>query len=442
MTAEIARIGPASADDRSMRWLGLFIVLVMLGSFGSWAALAPLSSAALAPGLIIVDGYRKTVQHLEGGIVRTINVRDGQVVAAGDTLLTLDDTQPRAQLEVLRGQQTISLAREARLAAQRDGLDVVRYPPLLDGHRDDQRILESIQLQDQVFAVRRNAINGEIAVHRRQIEQLRAQIEGLRAQRAGRERMVRSYAEELQDFSALLKDGYTDKQKVRDLQRRLAQSEGERGDLIAGIAGAELRIGETELKILQLNKDFQREVAAELSEVQAALFDLRQKIQSLEDTVARTVVRAPEAGMVLGLKVHTIGAVVAPGGPLLDIVPQHQRLIVEAQVSPLDIDRVRTGQRAEVRFTSFNNRETPKIEGELVAVSADRLVDDSTVERRPYYLARVEVGADGLETLRRQQLELVPGMPAEVLINTGRRTFLQYILKPLSDSVARSLIED
>jgi epimerase transport system membrane fusion protein len=442
MTAEIARIRPATSDDRPMRWLGLGIVIVMIGSFSAWAATAPLSSAALAPGVVIVDGYRKTVQHLEGGIVSSIDVRDGQRVVRGEALVTLDGTQAQAQLEVLRGQQTISLAREARLAAQRDGLDAIHYPPVLAEHRDDPRVSEAIAVQEQVFQVRRSAIDGEVAVHRRQIEQLRAKIDGLRAQRGGRDRLVKSYAEELGDFSALLKEGYTEKQRVRDLERRLAQSEAERGDLIAGIAEAELRIGETELKILQLNRDFQREVATELTEVQAALFELQQRIRSLEDTVARTVIRAPDDGMVLGLKVHTIGAVVPPGEPIMDIVPQDERLIVEAQVSPLDIDRVHDGQTAEIRFTAFNNRETPKLEGRLVAVSADRLVDSANPQTQPYYLARIEVDAFGVETLRQERLALVPGMPAEVLINTGERTFLQYITKPITDGIARSLIED
>jgi epimerase transport system membrane fusion protein len=442
MTARVAPIRPASGDDRAVRRLGVAIVLVTLGAFGGWASLAPLSSAALAPGVIIVDGYRKTVQHLEGGIVKTIAVRDGQSVEKDDVLLTLDDTQPRAQLELLRGQYIIAAAREARLAAQRDGLDSVRYPTALHGNRGDARVRAAIAIQDQVFRVRKAAIDGEVALHRRQIDQLRAQIEGLRAQRASRERLVKSFEEEWRDFSSLLAEGYTEKQRVRDLERKLAQSEGERGELLANIAEAQLRIGETELRILQLQKDFQREVAAELTEVQAALFDLRQRMQSLEDTVRRTVIRAPEAGMVLALTVHTIGAVVPPGGPLLDIVPQHEQLIVEAQVSPLDIDRVKVGQGAEVRFTAFNSRETPRIDGQLIAVSADRLVDDSGTDRKPYYLARVEVEAAGLDILHAQQLELVPGMPAEVLINTGERTFLQYLLKPLRDSVARSLIED
>ncbi|MGZ8219945.1 HlyD family type I secretion periplasmic adaptor subunit, partial [Methylomagnum sp.] len=225
-------------------------------------------------------------------------------------------------------------------------------------------------------------------------------------------------------------------------ERSLAQSEGQLGELQADIAATELEIAETELKMLQLKKDLQREVAKELGEVQSELFELREKIQSVEATVSRTVIRAPDAGMVMGLAVHTLGAVIPPGGHLLDIVPQNEKLIVEARISPIDIDRVKAGQLAEVRFSAFKSRETPKMEGKLVGLSADRLVDEHHPEQMPYYLARVEVTPEGLQDLAKQHLELVPGMPAEVLINTGERTLLDYLSRPLTDTFARSFIED
>lgn len=264
----------------------------------------------------------------------------------------------------------------------------------------------------------------------------------MRAQKRGRERLVNSYRSELQDFRSLLEEGFTEKQKVRELERNLADNEGQMGGLQSDIAATELEIGETELKITQLEKELQREVAKELGEVQEHLFELKEKIQSLESTVNRTVVTAPESGMVLGLSVHTLGAVIPPGGNILDIVPQREKLIVEAQVSLTDIDRVKLGQPAEVRFSAFKARETPKTEGRLISLSADRIVDQRNKDVPPYYLARVEVAPESLEKLRKQGLELVPGMPAEVLIGTGSRTLLQYLTQPLSDSFARSFIED
>lgn len=427
-------------DDRRFRRLGFLVVFAIFGGLGTWAALAPLSSAALAPGVITVENYRKTVQHLEGGIIKTIRVRDGDSVEKDQVLATLDDTQPRAQLEVLRGQYYIAAAREARLIAQRDGLNEVRYPPDLLVHADDPRIDDAIRVQNHTFTVRKTAHDGEISLYRRQIEQLRAKLKGLQAQITSRDRLVKSFRHELEDFEALLKEGYTERQKVRELERNLAQSEGQRGELASELAATELQISETELKILQLQKELQREVAKELGEVQAALFELREKIQSLESTVARTVVKAPEPGMVLGLSVHTLGGVIQPGGKILDIVPQDERLVVEARLSPQDIDRIQLGQMAEVRFTAFKSRDTPKIEGRLMVVSADRLVDEQT--QTSYYLARVEITPEGLQDLARQKLDLVPGMPAEVLINTGERTLFEYLTDPFVNTVTRSFIED
>ena len=429
-------------DDRPFRRLGLLIVVLVFGVLGAWAALAPLDSAALAPGVITVESYRKTVQHLEGGIVRTIAVRDGDRVSRDQVLATLDDTQSRAQLEVLRGQLYIAAAREARLTAQRDGASQVRFPAELLAHKDDSRVAEAIRMQQQIFTVRHSAYLGEIALYQRQVEQLKAKAQGLRAQRQSRERLVESYRNELEDFNSLLAEGFTEKQKVREMERNLAQSEGQLGELMADIAATELQIGETELKIMQLQKELQREVAKELGDVESELFEVREKIQSLDATVKRTVVRAPEAGMVMGLSVHTLGAVIPPGGRLLDIVPQNEKLIVESRVSPMDIDRVKVGQSAEVRFSAFNSRETPKIDGKLIALSADRLMDENRSDATPYYLARVEVTPEGLQELARRHLELLPGMPAEVLINTGERTLLEYLTKPLFDSFRKAFIED
>ncbi|MGQ0556392.1 MAG: HlyD family type I secretion periplasmic adaptor subunit [Nitrospiraceae bacterium] len=433
------------SDDRAIRRQGLALVLVVFGGFGAWASLAPLNSAALAPGIITVEHYRKTVQHLEGGIIRTLDVHDGDSVEQDQIIATIDDTQSRAQLEVLRGQLYIRIAQEARLAAQRDGLSVVQYPQELLAHQQDPRIQDAMRLQDQTFKVRRAANEGESAVYRRQIEQLRAKVKGLLAQKLSRDRLVESYRGDLADFKSLLKEGFTEKQKVEEMERALAQSEGQRGGLLSDIAASELQIAEIELKILQLQKDLQREVTKEVSEVQSELFGLREKVQSVERTVSRAVIKAPVSGMVLGLAVHTIGAVIQPGGRLLDIVPQDQKLIIEAQVAPIDIDRVKVGQIAEVRFSAFKTRDVPTIEGTLMSLSADRLVRDTKENiggDTAYYLARVEVSPAGLQALREADLALIPGMPVEVLINTGARTLVQYLMKPLTDTVKRSFIED
>lgn len=432
----------APADDRRMRWLGILIVLAVFGGLGTWAMLAPLSSAAHAPGLVAVESYHQTLQHLEGGIVKAILVRDGETVKKDQVLIEIEDTQTRAQLEVLRGQYFMTLARESRLIAQRDGLGKVEYPPALLDKQKDERVQDAIRVQNQTFNARRAAQDGEISLYRQQIGQLEAKAAGLRAQRASRQRLVDSYRSELSDFQALLDQGYAEKQKVRELERNLAEGEGVFGELTSSLAAADLQVSETKLKILQLQKDLQREVAKELAEVQSQLFELRDKMQSVQDMVARTVVRAPQAGMVLDLQTHTLGAVVRPGAKLLDIVPQGVPLVVDAKLTPIDIDRVRIGQTAEIRFTAFKMRDTPRIEGKVIALSADRLVDEGDQQKAPYYLARVEITPKGLQDLARHKLNLVAGMPAEVLIITGERTLFHYLVDPLKNTVARSLIED
>jgi epimerase transport system membrane fusion protein len=426
------------AVERRLRLGGIAVVAAIFGGFGLWAAIAPLSSAAIGPGLISVEKYRKTVQHLEGGIVREIKVRDGQLVAADEVLLTLDDTQPKAQLEGLRGQLFGLLAREARLVAQRDGLRQVVFPQDLVEARSDARAADAMHVQVQTFSVRKQAHDGEVTLYERQFQQLRAKATGLVAQKKSRDQLVASYESERIDFEALVKQGYAERQRVREMERNVAQSQGQRGSLLADLATTELQISETQVKIVQLSKELQREVAKELAEAQSELSVVREKVRSLQDMVARTVVRAPDAGMVLGLSVHTLGAVVRPGERLLDIVPQNAKLVVEAQISPQDIDQVRIGQLAEVRFPAFKRRDLPRIDGWLISVSADRLMDDTEGRKVPYYLARVEITSESLQAITNAKLGLLPGMPAEVLVNTGERTFLQYLMAPLSDTVARS----
>lgn len=428
------------ADDRPIRRLGYFLIILVFGCLGTWSFLAPLSSAVLATGNVTVEGYRKTVQHLEGGIVKALHVRDGDNVKKGQVLAELDDTSSKAQLETLRGQLFSALAREARLIAERDGKETITYPDELKNASNEGRVQEDIRVQNKSFIVRKHSRNGEIAILKEQRQQLLAKIEGIKAQRTSRSTLSASLDKELVDFRAMLKEGYVEKQKVNELERRLAESEGDKGDFVANIATAQTQISEISLKILQIEKVFQREVVEELSKVQTELSELHEKTQWLADTVERTTIKAPESGMVLGLTVHTIGAVIPPGGHLLDIVPQQEKLIVEAQISPIDIDRVHIGQKTEIRFSAFKSAKTLKIDGKLLSVSADKLTDEEN--KISYYLGRVEVDKVGLEDLRKNGLVLVPGMPAEVLINTGDRTFIEYLMKPISNIFARSLIED
>jgi epimerase transport system membrane fusion protein len=428
--------------ERRLRYGGLLAVLALFVGLGIWSVKAPLESAAIGNGVVVLQNYRKSVDHLEGGIVREVNVTEGQWVNRGDVLVALEDVQARAQLEQVRSQLLVGMAREARLIAQRDGLATVNYPVALTSVAKDARAAEAMRVQDQTFRVRRQAQQGEIMLYERQIAQLREKIAGLRQQKTMRDRLVDSYEKERVDFEALAQEGYAERQRVRDMERNLAVNEGQRDSLRNDITSAEVEISATQLKILQLEKDMQKEVAKELSEVQAEIFALREKIRGLDDTYRRTAIVAPEEGRVLGLAVHTRGEVLKPGAHLLDIVPGEEALIVEAKLSPQDVDQLRVGQMAEVRFTAFRQRDMPRIEGKLATLSADRMIEDVNGNKQPYYLGRVTITPKGMQDLAKLKLDLVAGMPADVLVKTGQRTFWHYLTAPLSDMLVRSLKED
>lgn len=423
-------------SDRTVRYVGFWIVFLTFGVFGSWAALAPLDSAALAPGVVTVQGYRKTVQHLEGGIVKDLMARDGDLVKAGDPLIVLDDTQVRAELEMTRSQLIAFQAMESRLMAERDGLGHVDYSKMIES--DSDRARDARQSEQQVFSARRSSLLGEISVLKQRIGQLNEQVNGLQGMVGTKRNLEKSYSGEIAELEQLLAEGFVDKQRLLEQQRKLDMLRAEVADHLSAITKTRLQISETELQILQLNKDFNADVVKQLSEVQTRAYDLREKMAALEDRISRVVIRAPEDGMVLGMTVHTIGGVVRGATPLLDIVPSVTELVVEAQVSPTDIDRVSVGKAADIRFSAFNSATTPVIEGVVVQVSADRLVNEQS--GMPYYLTRVTLTQEGAR--RMGSLKLQPGMPAEVLINTGQRTLLQYLWQPATDAFARSLIED
>lgn len=440
MNTQAALPNPAApqleTSDKKPRTLGLIILLVTFGIFGMWAAFAPLDSASLAPGVVGVKGKRKTVQHYEGGIVQEILVSDGQLVEAGQSLLILDKTQFGAELGVLRGQYFTALAQQTRLIAEREDKDSIEFIADLDS--SDVRAEEAKRNEEQIFNARKSARMGEQAVLEQRIIQLKSQIGGLDALIKSQLELSESYKGEIEDLSALLEEGFVEKTRLMELQRSLARTQGEIADQRASIAQTEVRIGETQLEILQLNKKFKTEVVNQLAEVQAQVYDLKQRISAIQDRVERTVVKAPVAGKVLGLSAHTIGGVIQAGMPILDIVPEDQELIVEARVSPADIDRVEVGLEANIRFAAFQSQTTPMVLGRVTKISPDRLIDEETGQ--PYYSASIEVTKEGAETLA--GLTLVPGMPADVLIKTGERTLLQYLVQPATNAMARSLIEE
>ncbi len=424
-------------DERPIRNIGLIVLGITFGILGTWGYLAPLDSAALAPGSVTVKSHSKTVQHLDGGIVKELLAKDGDIVKEGDILLRLDSTEVKAQLEILRGQLITLSAQLARLIAERDLKPSITFPGTLED-LSDPRIVEARQGETQVFQARKSSYDGEISVLKQRINQLSSKIEGLKGQRASKQELMASYVDEVADLKAMLAQGFADKQRLRDIERNHALVTGDIASLTSDIASSEMQIGETKLQILQLQKKFQEEVAGKLSEVQAQLFDVSQRVTAMSDKVTRTDIKAPASGRVLGLSVHNIGGVITPGKPILDIVPQKEELIINAQVSPIDIDKVRNGLIAEVRFSAFKQALTPKVMGKVINLSADRLTDERT--GNTYYQAQIELTPESYAKLR--GLELVPGMPAEVFINTGERTVFEYLMQPITNSFARAFIED
>lgn len=420
------------------RRVGLTIAFLVFGVFGMWATFVPIEGASHAIGTITVKSYKKVVQHLEGGIVKDIKVQNGDKVAAGDTLLVIDSTQSQAQLEIANAQLISQSALEARLIAERDNLDAVVYPDfLLNGGEHAQA---EIAGQNQVFYARKAAREGEKAVLEQQIDQLQQQLVGLRALHDAKSELAKSFSEELKDIQTLLAEGFADKQRLREVERNSAQLRGEAAELLSNIAATEVKIGETRLQIIQSENRFQTEVADLLAQTQTQLKDLRERVFALSDVVTRTDVKAPSDGIVNNLQVHTIGGVIDPGLPIAEIVPETDELVVEARVSPNDIDRVVVGQDASIRFSTLSSKNVITVKGRLINVSADAMQDPNT--GASFYLSRVELTPEALDKVQEANLDLVPGMPVEVFINSGARTFLQYVMKPFSNAIARSFRED
>jgi len=415
--------------------VGLFIFFLVFGIFGLWSALAPLDGAAFAPGRVTVKSYKKNVQHLEGGIVAEIFALDGELIQAGSPILALEETQQLAQLEIAESQRVSLATREARLIAERDGADEITYPSELSNSIDRVRAEKAGQLA--IFSARKISKEGRTQILTQRVQQLENQVIGMEAQLKAKELLAQSYQEEFLDSKSLLEKGFSDKSLLRQAERNFASYSGEAAELVAEIAATKVRISETQLEILQLESEFLSEVVSELDEVQTSLQDATERVVALKDIVDRTIIRAPDSGIINGMQVHTIGGVIRGGETIAEIVPESDDLIIEAAVNPIDIDRVSENQDARIRFSTFGSR-APTIFGNVLSISADAMTNEGT--GLTYYDARIEIKPDSLESLG--DLDLIPGMPAEVFINTGSRTLIQYLFKPLSNAVSRSFNED
>ena len=418
--------------------VGLVIIALFFGGFGSWAALAPLESAAMAPGVVSVFSNRKTVQHLEGGIIEEILVREGDVVRSGQLLVRLDDTQTRATLERMRGRYAAVAALEARLLAERDGRETVEFAAELSAARADPNIAEVLDGQINIFKSRRTSLAGQIAILKQRIAQSGEEIAGLQGQIAAEDVQIELIAEDTEMVRQLLDKGYARRPRLLELQRRAAEIAGARSQNVALIARAGQNIGEADLRISDLQATRLDEVMQLLHEAQNELNQLDEQVRAAEDMLRRTEIRAQRDGTIVDLQVHTAGGVIVPGARLLDIVPSDDRLVIEARIEPDDIDVVEAGLPARVRLTAFSQRNLKPIEARVMWVSADRLVDERTGEA--FFLAWIELTEDPAEVIPGGAL--YPGMAAEVMIATGERTALDYLLSPIIASVDRAFREN
>ena len=416
---------------------GIIGSVLLVLAIAVWVWIAPLSGAVIGPGHVKVDMNRKTVQHQEGGIVGEILVRDGSRVKAGQTLILLRDVRVDAGNEAVRAQLDAELAKAARLSAEQSGAAQIVFPAELAQRSSEPRVAEALKHESAVFRVRREALTNQITLLRNQAREARDEIKARDVQLKADERAITLQRDELAQNESLAKDGFVSKTRLLVLQREVAQHESRRAEGAAELARAQQKVSDLELRAETLRSTFNQEASNELRQSSAAIFELREKLRPAQDAEQRQRITAPASGEVVDLRVTSVGAVIAPREPILDIVPEDPDLLVEARVRPEDVNYVRIDSLADVRLTAFRQRITPTVEGKVIYISADRLVDKAT--NTPYYAVHVRVSPEALR--KAGDLKLQAGMPAEVFIQTASRNALQYLLDPILGFLQRSLRE-
>ncbi|MDH3320266.1 MAG: HlyD family type I secretion periplasmic adaptor subunit [Betaproteobacteria bacterium] len=416
---------------------GLAVVTLGLLALGVWLVLAPLSGAIIAPGFVKVDMNRKVVQHQEGGIIKQVLVRDGEHVRQGQVLVVIDDVRLDATLDLLRTQHDGERAKAARLEAERAFLPAVTFPPELAARRGEPKVAELLQRETALFRARREALDSQVAVLRKQIRHTVDEAQALAGQIAAEERALKSQKEELAVNQQLSKQGFVQKTRLMSLERAVADYEARWEDHRAELAKTRQRSSELELRVLAQRNAYVQSATDELKEISTRLFDLEERLRPSKDASDRQRVAAPIAGEVVGLRVFSPGAVVGPREVLMEIVPEDKNLIVEARIRPEDINHVRPGFPAEVRLTAYQTRTTPLVAGSVHYVSADRMVD--TQSGAPYYVVHVDVSAGALADAG--NLRMQAGMPAEVYIRTDSRTAFDYMFAPVTAYLRRGMRE-
>jgi HlyD family secretion protein len=433
-----AAISPYNSIQRHLI-IGMVIVAFLVFGIGGWAATIQLEGAVVAQGALVVDSNVKKVQHLSGGIVKEIRVREGDHVKAGDILVRLDETQTKAANSVVTNNLEELIVQQARLEAERDGADHIDFPATIakspNGPSSD--VTRTMVAEQKLLELRLQARNGKKAQLKERISQLKQEIAGYIGQTAAKEREIELINKELEGVRELRNKNLVPMSRMTALERDAARIEGERNQLVAATAQTKGKITETELQIIQVDQDLRSEVGKDLADTRAKVSEFVERKIATDDQLKRIDIRAPQNGIVQQLAVHTIGGIVAAGDAIMLIVPDADTLMVEVKIAPQDIDQLYVGQTATLRFTAFNARTTPEIEGKVSLVSADITQDQRT--GISYYLARVTLNTS--EIARLGDVKLIPGMPVVAFIRTSERTMLSYLIKPLRDQADRAFKE-
>ncbi|TBY04267.1 HlyD family type I secretion periplasmic adaptor subunit [Rhizobium laguerreae] len=419
-----------------MTFTGFAIMFLFFGMAGGWATLAPLDSAAVAPGVIKVAGDRKLIQHLEGGIIAELHAANGDIVKAGKVLIQLDNTPAKARLDLIQNRIATRESLAARLRAERDGKAEIEFDPALLANRD-KAAKDAVASQRDVFAAKHDNLKDEREILSQRRHQTEEEITGLEGLIVTEDKQIEALEGETKDLESLIKRGLVTRERNLMLRRQQREIEGERATNVAAIARAKSAMAEIDMQILNLSTVRLNESVEELSKVEAELFDLRQEERSAKDVLARTNVVAPVDGIVMDLRVHTAGGVVKPGETLMTVVPLGQQLVVEAMVRPEDVETIAPGQLARVSFPAFARYSLPPLDGVVEVVSADRMTEERS--GAPYFAATVVI--DKSELAKLEGRKLMPGMSSETMIRTGARTVLSYLAEPIAQNFRRAMRE-
>lgn len=427
---------PDLDDARASRW-GWLLLLACFGTFMAWATLAPLDSAVVSPGTVTVTGSRKVVQPLAAGKVSALLVREGDVVQKGQTLVQLDETSSRAQLDIVRGQWLVALATQARLDAERQGLDTIAFPEQLAQLGDDERVREVMALQSRLLSSRRQMRSNELRTFDASLQGLDFQAQGHEASREAKEAQGRLMREELRNQKSLADEGFYPRNRVSEQERGYANLLGSLAEDASQLGKVRQSMAEVRARRAGREQEQRRDIESQLSDVQRDAAALEVRMRALEFDVTNATIRAPADGIIMAMTLNTVGGVVSAGATLMELVPTKEPLRVEVMLPSHQIDRVRPGMDVDLQFTAFHTANTPRIEGKVVSVSPDALMDAR--HNGSYFKLAVEVPVQSHAKLR--QHEIRAGMPVEVFIKTGERTFMNYVLKPLIDRLNHALIE-